>query len=266
MYDTQSANSIITRHLSEIERHHKVTILWAVENGSRAWGFESPDSDYDVRFVFYHPQEEYTKIRSPLDQVHMSRLDGSGMDLDFVGFDILKFSRLLIKTNPNMIEWCKSSEVYRGVVNPAMLTWIEENFNPIALYNAYRSIAYNSYTKYIKSGKLNTYKKHLYVIRGILNALYVVIFEGIPPMKFNYLRTNMSEYFPHTLGDSVNWIFKMKREHKEREPVGDDKHMHNLERFYKLFFKLTLDVPIRQVREFDHIDREIQTIIRGVVE
>lgn len=251
---------IIGNHLEQLEESYNIRILWAVENGSRAWGFESPDSDFDIRFVYHKRIDRYLRVTSPIDQIIRDIKDPVG-HLDMVGFDIFKFTRLLVKTNPNMIEWCKSPMVYKGEVNPVMNAWISEKFNPIALYNAYRSIAYNSYAKYIVSEKQNTYKKHLYVVRGILNAHHVAIFNDIPPMKFFDLRMKMSRYIPTCIGDSITWIFKMKKEHKEREEVGNDKHMENLSRFYELIFATRPTVPSRKVLGYDSIDQEIKRIL-----
>ena len=41
----------IIEKLTELEQSENVRVLHAVESGSRAWGFASPDSDYDVRFI-----------------------------------------------------------------------------------------------------------------------------------------------------------------------------------------------------------------------
>lgn len=48
--------------LHSIEAEHGVKVLYACESGSRAWGFASPDSDYDVRFVYVRPLEDYLSL------------------------------------------------------------------------------------------------------------------------------------------------------------------------------------------------------------
>ena len=89
----------IRRKLREIEAANQVKILYAVESGSRAWGFASPDSDYDVRYVFIRPIKDYLRIyplpdhiEGPLDEVQ-----------DYSGWDIKKALGLLGKSNPSLI-------------------------------------------------------------------------------------------------------------------------------------------------------------------
>ena len=98
----------IRRKLREIEAANQVKILYAVESGSRAWGFASPDSDYDVRYVFIRPIKDYLRIYplpdhidGPLDEVQ-----------DYSGWDIRKALGLLGKSNPSLIEWLHSPIVY----------------------------------------------------------------------------------------------------------------------------------------------------------
>ena len=98
----------IRKKLNEIEAANQVKILYAVESGSRAWGFASPDSDYDVRYVFIRPMEDYLRIDplpdhidGPLDEVQ-----------DYSGWDVKKALGLLGKSNPSLLEWLHSPIVY----------------------------------------------------------------------------------------------------------------------------------------------------------
>lgn len=95
--------------LAEIEKLHNVKILYACESGSRAWGFPSPDSDYDARYLYIRPLESYLKlfperdvIEGPIDEVK-----------DFVGWDLQKALKLLMKGNAPLIEWVRSPIVYK---------------------------------------------------------------------------------------------------------------------------------------------------------
>jgi hypothetical protein len=109
-------------------------ILYAVEAGSRAWGFASPDSDYDVRFIYIRPSDEYLRIdKTPDTIVHMSE---SGR-YDFVGWDLKKALFLLKKSNPGIVEWMQAGELYTA--NTPFYTDIntllyEHYFNPRAAY------------------------------------------------------------------------------------------------------------------------------------
>ena len=99
----------IKEKLTQIEKTHNVHILYACESGSRAWGFASADSDYDVRFVFIRPLEEYLKINEQADYID-SELNEI---FDINGWDLKKFFKNIYKSNPVLFEWINSPIVYR---------------------------------------------------------------------------------------------------------------------------------------------------------
>lgn len=96
--------------LVDLEIRENIRILWAVESGSRAWGFPSPDSDYDVRFVYVRPLEWYLSLNPGRDVVELPIVD----ELDVAGWDLRKALRLLVKANPALLEWLSSPIVYRA--------------------------------------------------------------------------------------------------------------------------------------------------------
>ena len=100
---------LIGKELREIEQRERVKILLAAESGSRAWGFASPDSDYDVRFFYVRPREEYLKLEKRRDVIELPLSDV----LDINGWDLDKALRLLHSSNPTMFEWFASPIVYR---------------------------------------------------------------------------------------------------------------------------------------------------------
>lgn len=104
----ETARHRIRAALDEVERDHRVRIIFAVESGSRAWGHPSPDSDYDVRFVYRRPRDSYLTIGKRSDVLELGLRD----DLDLAGWDIDKTLRLLIGGNPSILEWLASPIVY----------------------------------------------------------------------------------------------------------------------------------------------------------
>jgi predicted nucleotidyltransferase len=101
----------ILLRLDEIEKDHNVTIFYACESGSRAWGFPSADSDYDVRFLYLHPRDWYLAI-----DVEEERdvIEGPISDmLDISGWDLRKALKLLRKSNPPLLEWLSSPIIYK---------------------------------------------------------------------------------------------------------------------------------------------------------
>ena len=100
---------LIVKKLEEIERQDHVRILLAVESGSRAWGFASEDSDYDVRFIYVRPRNDYLRLEKFRDVIELP-LEG---ELDINGWDLDKTLRLLRSSNPTLFEWFSSPIVYR---------------------------------------------------------------------------------------------------------------------------------------------------------
>ena len=99
----------ILNKLADIEKTENVRILLAVESGSRAWGFASPDSDYDVRFIYVRPKEDYLRLEKTRDVIELP-IEG---ELDINGWDLDKTLRLLRASNPTLFEWFSSPIVYR---------------------------------------------------------------------------------------------------------------------------------------------------------
>lgn len=99
----------IVDELDRLEARHGVAVLFAVESGSRAWGFHSPDSDFDVRFVYVHPSDWYLTVRPGRDVIEAPIIEG----LDISGWDVRKALALACKFNPVLPEWLRSPVVYR---------------------------------------------------------------------------------------------------------------------------------------------------------
>ncbi|HAY4007445.1 TPA: nucleotidyltransferase domain-containing protein [Escherichia coli] len=99
----------VSQQLKEIERRYDVKVLYACESGSRGWGFASPDSDYDVRFLYVHPLEWYLRVESPRDVIELPIDD----ELDVSGWEWRKALGLLKGANPTLIEWLDSPVIYQ---------------------------------------------------------------------------------------------------------------------------------------------------------
>jgi uncharacterized protein len=104
--------SDILDRLLAIEAEHGVRALYACESGSRGWGFASPDSDYDVRFIYVHPLPWYLRVSAQRDVIEVPISD----ELDINGWELRKALSLLKKGNATLIEWLDSPVVYRADV------------------------------------------------------------------------------------------------------------------------------------------------------
>ncbi|TCP70416.1 nucleotidyltransferase domain-containing protein [Baia soyae] len=99
----------IMEQLKQVEQEYGVTICYAAESGSRAWGFASPNSDYDVRFIYKRNVPAYLSLDPPRDVIEIP----IHQDLDFHGWDLFKALRLFQSSNATLLEWLSSPTVYR---------------------------------------------------------------------------------------------------------------------------------------------------------
>ena len=174
---------IIIDNLKRIEETENVRILMAVESGSRAWGFASPDSDYDVRFIYARPVEEYLRLEELRDVIELPINDM----LDINGWDINKTLRLLYRSNPTLCEWASSPIIYMDngfveVIRPLLPKYFHSKKG---LYH-YLSMAKSNYREYLKSDVVKT-KKYFYVLRPVLACKWILDKHSPPPMPFDDL-------------------------------------------------------------------------------
>ena len=160
----------INDELDKIEEEFGVYILYAVESGSRAWGFDNNNSDYDVRFIYMKPIEEYLTISPTRNVIDKHDLGNRNYEypLDFVGWDITKALSLHRKSNPSLREWTKSKIKYRG--DCSFFKNLPAFKQDVLMYH-YTGITKKIWEKYLKNNEdLNCIaaKKYLYCIRCIL--------------------------------------------------------------------------------------------------
>lgn len=174
---------IIVEKLIEIEEKENVHVIHAVESGSRAWGFASPDSDYDVRFIYVRPREFYLKLEKTRDVIEW-QLDET---LDINGWDLQKALRLLHISNPTLFEWNNSPIVYKTTGKWAEIRLEINNYFSAksGLYH-YLSTANSNYQEFLK-GDMVKLKKYFYVIRPLLACKWILDKECPPPMLFTEL-------------------------------------------------------------------------------
>lgn len=110
---SSSLQTRIEDRFTSVEVDHDLRIFYACESGSRAWGFESADSDFDVRFIYAHRPDWYLSVdlEQKRDVIEFSPDDG----LDLSSWDLRKTLGLLWRSNPPLLEWLRSPIVYREV-------------------------------------------------------------------------------------------------------------------------------------------------------
>lgn len=173
----------ILQEIKNIEAQEKVKILLAVESGSRAWGFESPDSDYDVRFIYTRQTADYLKLQAQTDVIDWVLNDV----LDINGWDLQKALRLLYKSNPTLIEWTKSPIVYYEAPEcQGLKDLVEDYFSAKKSLYHYLNMAKTDYEKHLTEERVKV-KKYFYALRPILAANWIVKRQTPPPIEFDKL-------------------------------------------------------------------------------
>lgn len=193
----------IQEQLRRIEEAENIKILFAVESGSRAWGFASPDSDYDVRFIYIRRLEDYLRLNTIRDVIELPIDDV----LDINGWDLQKTLRLLHKSNPTLFEWFSSPIVYQE-------TEFADKFRDLMMHYFsskktmyhYVSMAEGNYREYLK-GDLIRAKKYFYVLRPVLACQWILDWGTPPPMLFSEL---LKAELPVELIDVVNQLLELK--------------------------------------------------------
>lgn len=179
----KNINQTVQQKISEIENTENVKILHCVESGSRAWGFASPDSDYDVRFIYVRTLDFYLKLEQTKDVIEW-QLDDT---LDINGWDLQKALRLLYKSNPTVFEWNNSPVVYKTTNEWSSLkNTVNSFFNVQSGTCHYLSMAKSNYKAYFQNDDVRL-KKYFYVIRPILACKWILEKETPPPVLFSEL-------------------------------------------------------------------------------
>ena len=176
----------IMQRLAAVEKEHNVRILLAVESGSRAWGFASPNSDYDVRFIYARPADWYLAVdlEDRRDVIEYPIVD----DIDLNGWDVRKALQLFWKSNPAFVEWIHSPIVYienGGFADGARALVTDVYSRHSGIYH-YRSMAKTNYRNYLRDAMVPL-KKYFYVLRPLLSVRWLDRYQTPAPIEFHKL-------------------------------------------------------------------------------
>lgn len=202
----------IKKRLKKFEKDEKITILLAVESGSRGWGFASEDSDYDVRFVFIRRKDDYLTLKKPLSSY--SWMEG---DKDYEGFDIYKFYDLLYKSNMNVIDWVFNETLYVNNLRhkKGLRKIILECFNRQTYILHNYGLCKKNYNQYfvVKRDDEPTIKRYFYCLRALFSAEYCYRFNTIAPLNFCKL---IKELLSKKDRKEIEEMIKIKKATKEK--------------------------------------------------
>ena len=211
--------------LTNVEQTKKVLILYACETGSRAWGFPSPDSDYDVRFIYMHEKDWYLSLSQHKDTIEYM-VDETW---DVTGWDFRKSLLLLKKSNAALIERFQSPIVYSEKENfkDDFMRLIESYYSPVAVFFHHYSLAKKLWTELEHAADVKL-KSYFYLLRSLLSCNWIVHNKSIVPMHIEglmflidddirnrireliQLKAGVSEKYLHPKEDVLNkWIVEL---------------------------------------------------------
>ncbi|MEM0915921.1 MAG: nucleotidyltransferase domain-containing protein [Planctomycetota bacterium] len=173
----------VHRRLREVEQDRDLRVLFACESGSRAWGFASNDSDFDVRFIYAYPVKSYLRLNPPTDAFDLHQ----DQDFDLAGWDIRKTCELLRKSNNALLEWLDSPIIYEADpdIAPRLIAMRQSCFCPKKSTYHYLSLAGGVFGKYIRDEPEPIRKKYLYVLRPLACVVYMQTHDAQPPTRFD---------------------------------------------------------------------------------
>ena len=174
----------ILEEIKKLEEENGIKILYAVESGSRAWGFASKDSDWDVRFIYVHNYDWYLSVDEKKDNIEIILPN----DVDLAGWELRKALLLYKKSNPPLFEWLSSPIVYKEEYTLAdkLRTRSEMYFNPKSCIYHYLHMANRNWTTYFKEETARI-KKYFYVLRPLLASAWIEQTGKMAPMEFHKL-------------------------------------------------------------------------------
>jgi predicted nucleotidyltransferase len=200
----------VVETIKKIEQQYDVKVCLAVESGSRAWGFPSQDSDYDVRFLYVHKKEWYLSIDEKRDVIELpiSNL------LDINGWELRKALRLFRKSNPPLTEWLHSGIIYYQAFSlVGKLKAIQAQvFSPQSALYHYLNMAKGNYRDYLQGEQVKI-KKYFYVLRPILACNWIEKYNTFPPIEFQDLLEDILE--PGLLKQEVLTLLERKMKGEE---------------------------------------------------
>lgn len=196
----------ILSRLKHIEEENAVKIVYACESGSRAWGFPSADSDFDVRFLYLHPRDWYLSIQKQRDVIEYEVNE----QLDINGWDLKKALMLFYKSNPPLMEWLGSPIIYLDPYSIAgkLRQLAQEYYSVISSSYHYLHMAQGNFRQYLK-GDTVWVKKYFYVLRPVLAVLWLEQGLGVVPTEFDVLVNQMVT--DPLLKKEINALIESKR-------------------------------------------------------
>ena len=249
----------IMRRIKSAEQEHNVKILFAIESGSRAWGFASPNSDYDVRFIYAHPQDWYLDINveAKRDVIEYPIVD----EIDINGWDIRKALMLFWKSNPAFVEWIQSPIVYvdDGILAKRVLELLPSIYeNEKGIYH-YKHMAKTNYRGYLKKD-LVPLKKYFYVLRPLLAIKWLEEKNEPAPIEFDILKTLINDN--KSLAEEIEKLLIRKKASMEKDLIPQVPAINSFIETELKRLENYADVPEKKARDMRKLNKLFKQIIQ----
>ena len=232
----------IIKLIKKAEKNHKIKIVWAIESGSRAWGFASKDSDYDIRCMHIGKLDNYLGLNPVPLQINLTT-----ETLDLESWDIRKFSELTLKSNPQIAEWLRSPIVYvDSPIRTQFKKYFDEGCSLEFLRQHYIRMEKQNYHKYMGIGMSHSCKKYLYVLRGIACAVYIEEEKKLPPLPYK----EVIAYLPSYIQKFFERCVIQKNTTEKAEILADEKVTHFIDHSLNQNFD-KVDTRFRKIEELN---------------
>lgn len=256
--------------LSKLEKENNITILYAVESGSRAWGFHSPDSDYDIRFIYKHNDPRwYLQInKKPTETINGFSEDRK---YDWDGWDLRKAIQHLKESNPAILEWLSSPIVYKDIDGLAdeLRTIISHMHTKLSLCHHYRNMAVTNWNDRIEGKEIVNTKKYMYIIRPIGMLDWLMRYPE-KTLVIDYYQI-LKELEKDTDPVIIKKIYELLEFKKEAKEMGENPRIAEIDKwiqeiitkFDKTTDRKPAEVNVQNItRVYSHIDNQYRKVIK----
>jgi uncharacterized protein len=217
--DKVSLDQILTV-LQQLEQENNIRILFAAESGSRSWNFPSRDSDYDIRFLYVRPPNDYIVLSDKRDTIEYM----PNKMIDAVGWDLKKALRLLTKSNPNLFNWSDSPIIYRS--SPPFTKRFRElcgaAYSANTWFHHFLSLAKKKLAVFIDPAQ--THVKHfMYLLRAVTACRYAE--KGLGPIPTDFSKAIGRTGEAPTIVTATKELIEKKKEAREKDSLPIPKEL-----------------------------------------
>ena len=248
---------LILQKLDDIERKNNVRIILAVEVGSRAWGYASEDSDYDVRFIYVQPASQYLRLDKVRDVIECPVNE----KFDINGWDLKKALQLLHQSNPSVFEWFDSPIAYKRTKESDAIDYILYDYymDKHAIWH-YINMAKRNYRDLLKDDVVKL-KKYLYVLRAIFVAYSIPNTDEIPPIQFEELVESKCTILLEPIVWNLYWT---KIKHPEIKTIEKINMLNGyIEKSIDELTRIAEEMPKDDVPKCDELNELFAKIVLG---